>query len=98
MLLVPMLLPKTVPDTAEGTWAVQPHAKLGSVCNSLSSVSLSLHWLHVSSPKPAISLPPATFTKGQYLQGRQVDHFLEKLSKYLTWCVHGARVVHDLPY
>jgi len=30
VLLAPLLLPKAVPDTAEGTWAVWPHAKLGS--------------------------------------------------------------------
>ena len=45
--------------------------KLGLVCNNLSSFSLLLHWLHVS-------LPPATSTKGHYLQGL---HFLEKCSK-----------------
>ena len=28
VLLAPVLLPKTAPDTAEGTWAVPPHAKL----------------------------------------------------------------------
>ena len=47
----PMLLPKTVPDTAEGTWAVQPHAKQGLMRNNLSAFSLLLHCLHVSSPK-----------------------------------------------
>ena len=53
MLLAPMLLPKTVPDTAEGSWAVSPHWKL--VCNRLSHFSLLLHQLHVSSPKGALT-------------------------------------------
>ena len=43
---------------------------------TLASSSLLLHCLHMSSPKggrsqPAITLPPATSTKGQYLQGLQ---------------------------
>ena len=36
---------------------MQPHAKSGSVCKTLSSCSLLLHWLHVSSPKGASPLP-----------------------------------------
>ena len=39
----------------------------------------------LQSPPGTIQIPPP------------VDHFLENVFKYLTWCVHGARVVRILP-
>ena len=73
VLPAPLLLPKTVPGTAEGTWAVPPHAKLGFVCNSLSSFGPLLHWLHVSSPKGALThchnSSPSNFHQGTVFGG-----------------------------
>ena len=95
VLLALMLLPKTVPETAEGTWAVWPHAKLGLVYNNLSSFSLLLHWLHVSSPKGALTpchnSSPSNFHQGPvFTRASKGDHFLENLFKYLTQCSRGA--------
>ena len=87
VLLAPMLLPQTVPDTAEGTWAVQPHAKLGLVGNNLSSLSLLLHWVHVSSPKGALTPShdpsPSNLHQGTvFTRASKVDQIVEKLFKY----------------
>ena len=75
------------------------HAKSRLVRNNLSSFSLLLHWLHVSSHKgpltPCHNSFPSNFHQGT--RASKVDHFLEKLFKYLVWSAHGARVVCELP-
>ena len=59
VLLAPVVLPKTVPDIAEGILAVEPHATSGLVRNSLSSFSLLLRRLHASAPQGATATRPA---------------------------------------
>ena len=74
------------------------YAKLGSVCNILSPVSLLLHWSHVSSPKGAPKLchnsSPSNLHQGTvFTRASKEDHFLEKWFKYLTWYARGVGAV-----
>ena len=70
VLLAPLLLPKAVPDTAEGTWAVWPHAKLGS-CATIVIFQPVAALVACELAHGGITLPPATSTKGQCLQALQ---------------------------
>ena len=64
-----------------------PHAKLGLVCNNLSSFGLLLHWLHVSLLNRALTLchnsSPGNFCQGTVFTIASKD-FLEKLFTHLT--------------
>ena len=63
----------------------------------LSSFSLLLHRLHVSSPQGALTpchtSSPSNFHQGTvFTRASKIDHLLEKLFKYLTWCACGDMV------
>ena len=65
------------------------------MCKNLSSFSLVLHWLHVSSLKRALTPCHNSFSSNFHQgtifpRGSKVDHFLEKLFKYMMSCAHGA--------
>ena len=60
------------------------------MCNKLSSFSLLLCWLHVSLPKwgltPRHNSSSRNFHQGAvFARASKIDHYLEKLFKYLTY-------------
>ena len=91
--------PKNVPDThvhivsaCAMSFATSPCWR---ACN-LSSCSPLLHRLHVTSPKGALTSrhhsSPSNLRQGAvFTRASKVDHFLEKLFKYLTRCVNSPK-------